>query len=87
MYGKKTTQKNTKFPKKHKFELGLDTPTHFRVFLGFKKKNYLDKILKWDIYDDFKLKEIPLVSSVFTKIIKGQYKTDTLQHNASLTRR
>ena len=32
----KKTQKNTTFPKsKLKSELGLDPPTHFRVFLGF----------------------------------------------------
>ena len=35
MYSKKVTQKNTKFQKKDKYELGLDPPTHFRVCLGF----------------------------------------------------
>ena len=36
----KTTQKKTKFPKKKKFEFGLDPTTHFKFFFGFFK-------LKW----------------------------------------
>ena len=45
----KTTQKNKqKHEIKKKIELGLDSPTHFRVFLGFFDFFKLDKTPKSD---------------------------------------